>query len=127
MGRKVIIILLVLGVCLWGLPSWADDDALFEMDDWSASFTAGWYAALYDPTVDWQRLAHGFAYGGGIHYAACSGGAMTQEATFDSASQIGINPDIDGTYHVYVRWVSSYDRPTNAHYRIYDGASLRAA
>jgi hypothetical protein len=47
---------------------------------------------------------------------------ITREATF-SSSQVDTNPDISGSYAVYVRWVAHPNRTDSARYRIFDGTT----
>ena len=113
MGRKVIIILLGLSVCLWGIPSWAQDDAMIDIDNHVGTFTGSWGTST-------ARILY---YGDNYRWATCSGSSsMTGEAVFSSL-QVGIDVVTTSEYAVYVRWVVDPNRTTAAHYRIFDGAS----
>jgi hypothetical protein len=113
MRRTVITILLGLSVCLWGIPSWSQDDAMIDIDNHVATFSGSWGTST-------GRILY---YGDDYRYATCSGSTfITGEALFSSA-EVEILVRSTGEYAVYVRWTVDPNRTTMAHYRIFDGTA----
>ena len=100
--------LAALGILLAGPVAWADDDAIMDVDNHSASFIGSWGYST-------QKLLY---YGDNYRYAWGCGttcATATATATFTTKQ----TADISGYYNVYVRHSTSSNREESAQFRIY--------
>ena len=107
MVRRTIILILALGVCLWGFPAWALNDWIMETDNHDATLTGTWSTST-------ARILY---YGDDYRATPCSGdtGTATATATFVARNSV----DVTGLYSVYARWTIDPNRSTAAPYQIF--------
>ncbi len=106
--KKMCVLLAATGILLTGSVAWADDDAMMDVDNHSASFTGGWGTST-------AKILY---YGDNYRYAWGCGdscGTATATATFTTKN----TADISGYYNVFVRHSTATNREETAYFKIY--------
>jgi len=110
--KKMWAVLAATGILLAAPAAWADDDAIMDVDNHSASFAGSWGYST-------QKLLY---YGDNYRYAwGCGGSCATPTATATFTTKQ--TADISGYYNVYVRHSTSSNREETAQFKIYSVVS----
>lgn len=103
--KKALITFLSLGILLQAFSLWADDDAIMDLDNHTATFVG-----------NWVTYRNNYNYGDNFRYAF--GGGAIKTATFTTAALSDSIPY--GTYEVFVRWTAGKNRHDAVRYDVYE-------